>query len=86
MFTAVVRQMSGFEPPLRCFCAFFDLLCAFISVGEWVNMYLSNVPFTAVVGLQMSGVEPLFSLFLCVSSLCFQLFCLEWVRGASYCC
>ena len=27
LFTAVGRQMSGFEPSLRCFCAFFSLFC-----------------------------------------------------------
>ena len=63
--------MSGFEPSLPCFGVFFSFL---FWVGEWVNGCLSNVLFTAAVGLQMSGFEPslfpLFSLF----SLCFPFF------------
>ena len=49
--------MSGFEPSLPCgvFCPFFLF---FFRVGEWVNGFLSNVLFTAAVGLQMSGFEP----------------------------
>ena len=49
--------MSRFEPSLPC-CVFFSLFFSFIFwVGEWINGCLSNVPFTAAVGLQMIGLE-----------------------------
>ena len=50
-------------------------------MGELVNGCLSNVLFTAAVGLQMSGFEP--SLF-CFCAFCFALFSIlffEGVRG-----
>ena len=78
-------QMSGFEPSLPCFCAFFFVFFScFFGVGKWVNRCLSNVLFTTAVGLQMSGSEyPL--LFLCVFFALFSVFW-GWMRGVNYCC
>ena len=56
LFTAVGSQMSGFEPSLRCLL-FFRFFPFFFWVIEWGNGCLSNVPFTAAVGLQMIGLE-----------------------------
>ena len=57
LFTAVGRQMSGFEPSLPCFCVFFVFISFFL-VGEWGKECLNKVLFTAAPGLQMSAFEP----------------------------
>ena len=67
--------MSGFELSLPCFGVFFSFL---FWVGEWVNGCLSNVLFTAPVGLQMSGFEPSLVCFCAVVSRCFP-FVFLWV-------
>ena len=46
LYTAVGRQMSGFEPSLGCFYAFFSLFFVFL-VGEWVNGCLSKCAVTS---------------------------------------
>ena len=49
LFTAVGRQMSGFEPSLPCVFVF-DFFSFFFCVGERVNGCLSNVLLTVAVG------------------------------------
>ena len=88
LFTAVGRQMSGFEPSLPCFCAFCFCFFSFFSwVGEWVSGCLSTVLFTAAaVGLQMSGLEPSPLRFCALFSSWFPFFLFWWLRGVYYCC
>ena len=81
LFTEEGRQMSGFEPSLPCFCAFFRFFFVFFGVGAWVNACLSNVLFTAAaVGLQMSGFEPSLPSICAFFSLCFPF--IFWGVGA----
>ena len=64
-----------------CSCFFWSVFW----VGEWLNGSLSNVLFTAAVGLQMSGFEPsLFPLF--EPFALFSVLFFWWVRGVNYCC
>ena len=67
--------MSGFEPSLPCLCFFRFFVVLFL--GEWVHGRLSNVLFTAAVGLQMSGFEP----FLLCFVILFALFSVLFLGG-----
>ena len=53
LFTAVGRQMSGFEPPLRCFWEFSFVFSVLLG-GLLGNVVL----LAAAIGLQMSGFGP----------------------------
>ena len=50
--------MSRFEPSLPCFRVFFFVFIFVLFYGGWANWCLSNVLFTAAVGLQSSRFEP----------------------------
>ena len=78
--------MSGSEPSLPYFCVFFSFFSFLFWVDEWVNGCLSNVLFTAAVGLQMSGFEPSLLSFCALFSICFPFFYFGWVRVVYCCC
>ena len=82
LFTAVGRQMSGFEPSLPCFCLFFSFFLGWVSAitGAWVMYCLQQQQDSSWVGL-----SPLFPLFVCCFRLLSVLF-FGWVRGVNYCC
>ena len=83
-FTAVGRQMNGFEPFLHC--ALFSLFFVLFWVGEWVKGFLSKCPVYSSSRTPDEWVRTLSFPSFCVFFALFSVLFFGWVRGVNYSC